>query len=98
MQNIIILFEESGYNVTLTLVNAKEYGVAEERKRVFHIGFHNDRGIDFKFPIVLTVDYKNKLTLKDIIWGLQETAVSPAKRKHHNPSADKAEHLNMPAL
>lgn len=35
VQNIISLFEEAGYDVTLTLVNAKDYGVAEERKRVF---------------------------------------------------------------
>ena len=44
VQNIIKLFEESGYNVTLTLVNAKDYGVAEERKRVFYIGFRKDLG------------------------------------------------------
>ena len=33
------LAEEAGYNVSLTMVNAKNYGVAEERKRVFYIGF-----------------------------------------------------------
>ena len=42
VQNIISLFEEAGYDVTLTLVNAKDYGVAEERKRVFYIGFRKD--------------------------------------------------------
>lgn len=29
------LAEEAGYDVSLTMVNAKNYGVAEERKRVF---------------------------------------------------------------
>ena len=87
VQNIIKLFEESGYNVTLTLVNAKDYGVAEERKRVFYIGFRKDLGIDFKFPVGSTVDDKKKLTLRDIIWDLQETAVPSAERNHHNPSA-----------
>ena len=38
VQNILKLFEDAGYNVSLTLVNAKDYGVAEERKRVFYIG------------------------------------------------------------
>ena len=35
VQNILNMFEQSGYDVSLTLVNAKDYGVAEERKRVF---------------------------------------------------------------
>ncbi len=47
VQNIINLFEESGYHVTITLVNAKDYGVAEERKRVFYIGFRKDLEIKF---------------------------------------------------
>ena len=87
VQNIIKLFEESGYNVTLTLVNAKDYGVAEERKRVFYIGFRKDLDIDFKFPVGSTVDDKKKLTLRDIIWDLQETAVPSAERNHRNPDA-----------
>lgn len=35
VKNIIAMFEECGYNVSVTMVNAKNYGVAEERKRVF---------------------------------------------------------------
>ena len=87
VQNIIKLFEESGYNVTLTLVNAKDYGVAEERKRVFYIGFRKDLGIDFKFPVGSTVDDKKKLTLRDIIWDLQETSVPSAEKNHRNHNA-----------
>lgn len=87
VQNIIKLFEESRYDVTLTLVNAKDYGVAEERKRVFYIGFRKDLCIDFKFPVGSTVDDSKKLTLKDIIWDLQSTAVPSAEKNHHNPSA-----------
>ena len=73
VQNIIRLFEESGYNITLTLINAKDYGVAEKRKRMFYIGFRKDLGIDLKFPVGSTIDDKNELTLKDVIWDLQET-------------------------
>ena len=47
VQNIIDLFEEAGYDVSLTMVNAKDYGVAEERKRVFYIGFRKDLNINF---------------------------------------------------
>ena len=87
VNNIISLFEDSGYNVIVKLVNAKDYGVAEERKRVFYIGFRKDLNICFKFPAGSTSDGKNKLTLRDVIWDLQESAV-PANRKNlHNPDA-----------
>ncbi|MCD8095054.1 MAG: DNA cytosine methyltransferase [Ruminococcus sp.] len=87
VQNIINLFEESGYDVSLTLVNAKDYGVAEERKRVFYIGFRKDLGIKFDFPVGSTVNDRKKLTLRDAIWDLQETAVPSAEKNHRNPSA-----------
>lgn len=35
VKKIINLFDECGYDVSLNLVNAKDYGVAQERKRVF---------------------------------------------------------------
>ena len=56
VQNIMKMFDDSGYDVTLTLVNAKDYGVAQERKRVFYIGFRKDLGIDFQFPKGSTED------------------------------------------
>jgi len=87
VQNIIKLFEDSGYDVTLTLVNAKDYGVAQERKRVFYIGFRKDLGIDFQFPVGSTTDDKRRFTLKDIIWDLQYSAVPSADKNHHNPQA-----------
>ena len=37
VQNIIKLFEKSSYNVTFTIVSAKDYEIAENRKRVFYI-------------------------------------------------------------
>ena len=67
VQNILGMFEEAGYDVTLTLVNAKDYGVAEERKRVFYIGFRKDLKINFGFPKGSTTDDEKKITLRDII-------------------------------
>lgn len=87
VQNILRMFEQSGYDVTLTLVNAKDYGVAEERKRVFYIGFRKDLRIFFRFPQGSTVDDKKKLTLRDVIWDLQYTAVPSGPKNHHNPAA-----------
>lgn len=87
VKNIISMFEKSGYNVSLTLVNAKDYGVAEERKRVFYIGFRKDLNINFVFPKGSTEDDTKKLTLKDVIWDLKDTAVAAIDKNKHNPAA-----------
>lgn len=87
VQNILEMFDETGYDVSFTLVNAKDYGVAEERKRVFYIGFRKDLKIDFGFPRGSTKDDDKKITLKDIIWDLQDTAVPAGPKNHHNPEA-----------
>jgi len=87
VRGILALFEKAGYNVSLTLVNAKDYGVAEERKRVFYIGFRKDLNINFVFPEGSTVDDSKKLTLRDVIWDLRETAVPTSPKNRHNPNA-----------
>lgn len=87
VENIMKLFEECGYQVSRTLVNAKDYGVAQERKRVFYIGFRKDLGIDFQFPEGSTKDDEKKITLRDIIWDLQKTAVPAGEKNKSNPEA-----------
>ena len=87
VQNILNLFDDAGYDVSLTMVNAKDYGVAEERKRVFYIGFRKDLKIKFRFPRGSTENDDKKITLRDIIWDLQETAVPSGNKNHHNPKA-----------
>ena len=87
VKNILSMFDDAGYDVSLTLVNAKNYGVAEERKRVFYIGFRKDLQIKFVFPKGSTEDDDKKITLRDIIWDLQDTAVPSGPKNHHNPDA-----------
>ncbi|MBS6346370.1 DNA cytosine methyltransferase [Alloscardovia omnicolens] len=87
VQNIISFFEECGYNVSVTLVNAKDYGVPQERKRVFYIGFRKDLNIHFEFPKGSTEEDDKKITLRDTIWDLQDTAVPAGEKNHHNPIA-----------
>lgn len=87
VDNIIAQFKDAGYDVSVTLVNAKDYGVAQERKRVFYIGFRKNLHIAFKFPKGSTQKDSEKLTLKDVIWDLQESAVPAATKNKHNESA-----------
>lgn len=87
VRNIIEMFKECGYDLTVSLVNAKDYGVPQERRRVFYIGFRRDLGVRFQFPVGSTADDKKKLTLRDTIWDLQYTAVPAGARNYHNPKA-----------
>lgn len=87
VENILNMFSNAGYDVTLTMVNAKDYGVAEERKRVFYIGFRKDLNINFVFPEGSTKENSKKITLRDIIWDLQFTAVPSAPKNKHNENA-----------
>lgn len=87
VKNIVKMFEDCGYDVSINLVNAKDFGVAEERKRVFYIGFRKDLNINFEFPEGSTIDDNKKITLKDIIWDLQFSAVPSLEKNYHNPNA-----------
>lgn len=85
VKNILSMFEESGYDVSITLVNAKDYGVAQERKRVFYIGFRKDLKINFTFPEGSTKSDSKKITLQDVIFDLKNTAVPANEKNKHNP-------------
>ena len=87
VNNIISMFDTAGYDVTVNLVNAKDYGVAQERKRVFYIGFRKDLNIKFIFPKGSTLDDNRKITLRDVIWDLKDTAVPSIAKNYHNSKA-----------
>ncbi len=91
VKNIINMFEDCGYNVSINLVNAADYGVPQDRKRVFYIGFRKDLDINFKFPEPSTPYAADKKTLRDAIGDLDGTAV-PALEK--NKTNGKLEILN----
>ena len=87
VKSILSLFDDAGYNVSLTLVNAKDYGVAEERKRVFYICFSKDLERNFRFPRGSAYKDGKKLTLRNVIWDLQDSAVPAGDKNYHNPKA-----------
>jgi DNA (cytosine-5)-methyltransferase 1 len=77
VQNIIAEFENAGYNVHIELLNAADYGVPQDRKRVFYVGFRKDLNVQFAFPVPLAQKY----TLEDCIFDIQNSAM-PAKAKN----------------
>lgn len=78
LSNIKKLFKESGYNLSFSLINANDYNVPQDRKRVFFVGYRSDLNLKFEFPEI----QEYKPVLKDAIWDLRETAL-PAKEKNY---------------
>jgi DNA (cytosine-5)-methyltransferase 1 len=82
VENIKMLFTEAGYNLSVTLVNVADYGIPQDRKRVFYIGIRNDLGLTFQFP---KAPNKN-VNLEQAIGDLKETAVPALPKNKTNPN------------
>jgi len=80
LENIKSHFIDSGYNLSFKLLNAKDYGVAQDRKRIFFVGFRDDLNLKFEFPKALD----KKLFLKDIIWDLKDSVLSANEKNYTN--------------
>lgn len=55
------------------MLNVSDYGVPQDRKRVFFVGYRKDLGIEFEFPLPITVD--NKIPLIKAIGDLKDNAL-----------------------
>lgn len=71
LANIKDMFKNSGigYDLSFKLLNASDFGVPQDRKRVFFIGTRKDLGINFKFP---SPEF-SKINLKKAIGDLQNS-------------------------
>lgn len=78
---IVDAFKQIGYNVSYKLLDAKFYGVPQERKRVIIVGYHEKLGKNFDFP----AESKNLVTLKDAISKLP-APISAKEKNKANPS------------
>lgn len=91
-QKILDSFSSLGYTVSYRLVNAKDYGVPQERKRVIVVGYHKRLGKKFEFPApthskepgsnVLGKKTARWVSLKEAIGDLHEA--KPAKQKNQS--------------
>lgn len=78
LANIKKLFIESGYNLSFKLINANNYNVPQDRKRVIFVGYRSDLNMTFNFP----EGQIYKPVLRDAIWDLKDFAI-PAKEKNY---------------
>lgn len=74
---IVNAFKQIGYNVSFKLLDANDYGVPQERKRVIVVGYHEKFGKKFEFPKPLGT----KPILKDAISDLPEPIPASQKNK-----------------
>lgn len=80
VKNILQHFENAGYNITVNLANAADYDVPQDRKRVFYIGFRKDLNLSYIFP----QPKDKKITLKEAIWDLKDSAVKAKDKNKTN--------------
>lgn len=81
VDNIKNMFCECGYDISMTLINTSDYGIPQDRKRVFFIGFRNDLRKTFRFP----EPTKEVVKLKDAILDLQGSEVAALEKNKANP-------------
>ncbi|MHB9142763.1 MAG: DNA cytosine methyltransferase, partial [Paludibacter sp.] len=66
-------FSDCGYNLSFSMLNASDYNVPQDRKRVFFVGYRKDLNIKFEFP--KPTSNKEKRTLTSAIADLQDSAI-----------------------
>lgn len=74
LKNIKEMFKNAGYRLSFKLLNASDFDVPQDRKRVFFVGIREDLNFEFQFPQPLN----DKVTLEQKIADLKDTVV-PAK-------------------
>ena len=89
VQRIITKFKQIGYTIKIQMLDANDFDVPQNRKRVFIVGFRQDLKIDFYFP-----DSKlfiHKPVLKDAIKDLGKAlpALKFNKTRGINPKNNK---------
>lgn len=67
-QRVVDTIEEYGYNVSYQIINCADYGVPQDRKRLFMVGIRKDLNEKFSFPDKV----KKKKTLRDAIYDIRE--------------------------
>jgi len=64
-ETIKATFDELGYRYFYKVLNAKDYGMAQHRERIFVVGFR-DKSINFKFPEAITLEHTMQDFLEDL--------------------------------
>jgi len=94
-KKLIGLLEAAGYAISYELLDARDYGVPQERRRVIIVGYRKDLHMAFEFPppthskeSVMTIDGRflsKYITLKEAIGDLPDALpVQPKSKANEN--------------
>lgn len=72
LENQLHRYRSAGYRVKWTVLNAKDFGVAQNRKRVFLVGIRSDLNFEYNFPQPTHGPGREKpfVTQRDVLEGL----------------------------
>ncbi|MGR5364251.1 DNA cytosine methyltransferase [Vibrio mediterranei] len=93
LNNIKEMFKKAGYDLFYQMMNAVDYGAAQDRKRVIFIGFRSDLNINFQFPEPIPLNERK--ALMDIILDLDGKAVPALEKQKPNPAVKVLNHEYM---
>jgi len=80
LNNIIHHFKDAGYRVSVKLLNAKNYNVPQDRKRLIFVGFRDDLNMEFTFPEMS----RKQIKLIDAIGDLKDNALESKEKNYTN--------------
>ncbi|MCP4326056.1 MAG: DNA cytosine methyltransferase [Alteromonadales bacterium] len=93
LKNIKEMFKEAGYDLYYQMLNAVDYGAAQDRKRVIFIGFRSDLKINYSFP--KPIPKEERKCLRDILYDLHGKATPALEKQKANPELDILNHEFM---
>ena len=71
--NQVTRFRLAGYRVRWKVLDAKDYGLAQDRKRLFVVGIRSSEGLAYAFPdSTHGIKRKPHRTLRDVIWDMRK--------------------------
>lgn len=83
-QNIEERFNKCGYILKAKLLNASDFDVPQDRKRIIFVGYRKDLGIEYDHPEGFTKLPEEKSTLKDAIFDIKDSALAAAGKNDTN--------------
>ena len=73
LRNQLTRFRLAGYQVDWKVLDAKHYGLAQERRRLFLVGIRSEKRVAYRFPAPTHGDGGQRFrTLRDVIWELRD--------------------------
>ena len=82
--NIKDRFDDCGYILKAKLLNASDFEVPQDRKRIIFVGYRKDLGIEYDHPEGFTKLPEEKSTLRDAIFDIKDSALAAVGKNDTN--------------